>query len=73
MENTADKTIITVVGKDTVGIIAKYVLIFPKIYVSADHKGVIALGEKMPLGKFTPMRFASSGVISPGLNDWRTW
>lgn len=31
MENTADKTIITVVGKDTVGIIAKYVLIFPKM------------------------------------------
>ena len=30
MENTADKTIITVAGKDTVGIIAK-VLIFPKM------------------------------------------
>ena len=41
------------------------------VYVSADHKGVIALGE--PLGKFHAQAVGFSGVISPGLKDWRTW
>ena len=40
------------------------------INMRADHKGVITLVNR--LANSTPNRLASSGVISPGLKDWRT-
>ena len=50
MENTADKTIITVVGKDTVGIIAKVCT-----YLSENGVNVLDISQTIVSGYFTMM------------------
>ena len=50
MENTADKTIITVVGKDTVGIIAKVCT-----YLSENGVNVLDISQTIVSGYFNMM------------------
>ena len=50
MENTADKTIITVVGKDTVGIIAKVCT-----YLSENGINVLDISQTIVSGYFNMM------------------
>ena len=50
MENTADKTIITVVGKDTVGIIAKVCT-----YLSESGVNVLDISQTIVSGYFNMM------------------
>ena len=50
MENTADKTIITVVGKDTVGIIAKVCT-----YLSENGVNVLDISQTIVSGYFSMM------------------
>lgn len=50
MENTADKTIITVVGKDTVGIIAKVCT-----YLSDNGVNVLDISQTIVSGYFNMM------------------
>ncbi len=41
------------------------------VYVSADHKGMIALGKT--LGKFYAQPVCFFWGDLAGVNDWRTW
>ena len=50
MENTVDKVIITVVGKDTVGIIAKVCT-----YLSENHINVLDISQTIVSGFFNMM------------------
>lgn len=50
MEKAADKTIITVVGKDTVGIIAKVCT-----YLSENHINVLDISQTIVQGYFNMM------------------
>ena len=50
MENTVDKVIITVVGKDTVGIIAKVCT-----YLSDNHINVLDISQTIVSGFFNMM------------------
>ena len=50
MENTVDKVIITVVGKDTVGIIAKVCT-----YLSENHINVLDISQTIGSGFFNMM------------------
>ncbi len=50
MENTVDKTIITVVGKDTVGIIAKVCT-----YLADTHINVLDISQTIVQGFFNMM------------------
>ena len=50
MENTVDKTIITVVGKDTVGIIAKVCT-----YLADAHINVLDISQTIVQGFFNMM------------------
>ena len=55
MENTVDKVIITVVGKDTVGIIAKVCT-----YLSENHINVLDISQTIVSGFFNMMMIVSS-------------
>lgn len=50
MENTANRTVITVVGKDTVGIIAKVCT-----YLSENHINVLDISQTIVQGFFNMM------------------
>ena len=54
MENTVDKVIITVVGKDTVGIIAKVCT-----YLSENHINVLDISQTIVSGFFNMMMIVS--------------
>lgn len=56
MENTADKAIITVVGKDTVGIIAKVCT-----YLSESGVNVLDISQTIVSGYFNMMMIVDMG------------
>ena len=56
MENTADKTIITVVGKDTVGIIAKVCT-----YLSENGVNVLDISQTIVSGYFNMQKLYGGG------------
>ena len=58
MENTADKTIITVVGKDTVGIIAKVCT-----YLSENGVNVLDISQTIVSGYFNMMMVVDTGNV----------
>ena len=61
MENTVDKVIITVVGKDTVGIIAKVCT-----YLSENHINVLDISQTIVSGFFNMMMIVDlSGTEKP--------
>ena len=43
------------------------------IHMGADNKGMVSFGELQCQLPPDPVRFASSGVTSPGLNACRRW
>ena len=57
MENTVDKTIITVVGKDTVGIIAKVCT-----YLADAHINVLDISQTIVQGFFNMMMIVDMGA-----------
>ena len=59
MENTADKTIITVVGKDTVGIIAKVCT-----YLSENGVNVLDISQTIVSGYFNMMMVVNAEAAS---------
>ena len=59
MENTVDKVIITVVGKDTVGIIAKVCT-----YLSENHINVLDISQTIVSGFFNMMMIVSHRDLS---------
>ena len=60
MENTVDKVIITVVGKDTVGIIAKVCT-----YLSENHINVLDISQTIVSGFFNMMM-----IVDVSLSDF---
>ena len=59
MENTASKTIITVVGKDTVGIIAKVCT-----YLSENQINVLDISQTIVQGFFNMMMIVDMNNVS---------
>ena len=64
MENTADKTIITVVGKDTVGIIAKVCT-----YLSENGVNVLDISQTIVSGYFNMMMIVELSSITEEFVD----
>ncbi|MGN0142479.1 MAG: ACT domain-containing protein [Roseburia sp.] len=64
MENTADKTIITVVGKDTVGIIAKVCT-----YLSENHVNVLDISQTIVSGYFNMMMIVDMNQATVSFAD----
>ncbi len=59
MEKSADKTIITVVGKDTVGIIAKVCT-----YLAENQINVLDISQTIVQGYFNMMMIADMGAAA---------
>ena len=66
MENTADKTIITVVGKDTVGIIAKVCT-----YLSENGVNVLDISQTIVSGYFNMMMIVDMNKSTRSFVDWQ--
>lgn len=64
MENTADKTIITVVGKDTVGIIAKVCT-----YLSENGVNVLDISQTIVSGYFNMMMIVDTNQMQKPFGD----
>ncbi|MBP3489558.1 MAG: ACT domain-containing protein [Roseburia sp.] len=64
MENTADKTIITVVGKDTVGIIAKVCT-----YLSENQINVLDISQTIVSGFFNMMMIVDMSSSAKGFGE----
>ena len=64
MENTVDKTIITVVGKDTVGIIAKVCT-----YLSDYGVNVLDISQTIVSGYFNMMMFVDMNQAKKSFAD----
>ena len=64
MENTADKTIITVVGKDTVGIIAKVCT-----YLSENGVYVLDISQTIVSGYFNMMMIVDTNQMQKPFGD----
>lgn len=64
MENTVDKVIITVVGKDTVGIIAKVCT-----YLSENHINVLDISQTIVSGFFNMMMIVDMSQSSRSFGD----
>ena len=64
MENTADKTIITVVGKDTVGIIAKVCT-----YLSENGVNVLDISQTIVSGYFNMMMIVDTNQMQKSFGD----
>ena len=64
MENTADKTIITVVGKDTVGIIAKVCT-----YLSENGVNVLDISQTIVSGYFNMMMIVDGSGASVSFDE----
>ena len=64
MEKTQSKTIITVVGKDTVGIIAKVCT-----YLSEQHINVLDISQTIIDGFFNMMMIVNHDAYSKAFND----
>ena len=64
MENTADKTIITVVGKDTVGIIAKVCT-----YLSENGINVLDISQTIVSGYFNMMMIVDTNQMQKTFGD----
>ena len=64
MENTADKTIITVVGKDTVGIIAKVCT-----YLSENGVNVLDISQTIVSGYFNMMMIVDISGSKTSFDD----
>ena len=64
MENTADKTIITVVGKDTVGIIAKVCT-----YLSENGVNVLDISQTIVSGYFNMMMIVDMNKSTRSIVD----
>ena len=64
MENTADKTIITVVGKDTVGIIAKVCT-----YLSESGVNVLDISQTIVSGYFNMMMIVDTNQMQKTFGD----
>lgn len=64
MENTADKTIITVVGKDTVGIIAKVCT-----YLSENGVNVLDISQTIVSGYFNMMMIVDTNQMQKTFGD----
>lgn len=64
MENTVDKVIITVVGKDTVGIIAKVCT-----YLSEIHINVLDISQTIVSGFFNMMMIVDMSQSSRSFGD----
>lgn len=64
MENTVDKVIITVVGKDTVGIIAKVCT-----YLSENHINVLDISQTIVSGFFNMMMIVNMSQSSRSFGD----
>ena len=67
MENTADKTIITVVGKDTVGIIAKVCT-----YLSENGVNVLDISQTIIDGYFNMMMITDTSKSEKKLDKIST-
>ena len=67
MENTADKTIITVVGKDTVGIIAKVCT-----YLSENGVNVLDISQTIVQGCFNIMMIVDMGGADKAFGECAT-
>ena len=64
MENNADKTIITVVGKDTVGIIAKVCT-----YLSEHKINVLDISQTIVSGYFNMMMIVDMNQATKSFSD----
>ena len=64
IENTADKTIITVVGKDTVGIIAKVCT-----YLSENGVNVLDISQTIVSGYFNMMMIVDTNQMQKPFGD----
>ena len=64
MENTVDKVIITVVGKDTVGIIAKVCT-----YLSENHINVLDISQTIVSGFFNMMMIVDTNQMQKPFGD----
>ena len=64
MENTVDKVIITVVGKDTVGIIAKVCT-----YLSENHINVLDISQTIVSGFFNMMMIVDMNQTEKKFGD----
>lgn len=64
MENTVDKTIITVVGKDTVGIIAKVCT-----YLSENKINVLDISQTIVSGYFNMMMIVDMNQAAKAFGD----
>ena len=64
MEKTQSKTIITVVGKDTVGIIAKVCT-----YLSEQHINVLDISQTIIDGFFNMMMIVNHDASTKAFND----
>lgn len=64
MEMAADKTIITVVGKDTVGIIAKVCT-----YLANNHVNVLDISQTIVQGYFNMMMIADMNQSSKAFSE----
>ena len=67
MENTVDKTIITVVGKDTVGIIAKVCT-----YLADAHINVLDISQTIVQGFFNMMMVVDIGGADKAFGECAT-
>ena len=64
MENTVDKTIITVVGKDTVGIIAKVCT-----YLAEEKINVLDISQTIVSGYFNMMMVVDMNKAAKAFSD----